>query len=56
MVLTEEEWLEMNALRMAITENPAAVHPDRQERFTALLVKSWPAQGDSPPTDPLPLT
>ena len=47
--MTEEEWNEMNALRRAITENPASVHPAKQERFTELLVRSWPATGDGFP-------
>ena len=47
--MTQEEWDEMDALRRAITENPAAVHPGKQERFTELLVRSWPATGDGFP-------
>jgi hypothetical protein len=44
--MTEEEFDEMTALRAAISDNPAAVHPDKQERFAELLVQSWPARGD----------
>jgi hypothetical protein len=44
--MTEEEFKEMTALRAAISDNPAAVHPEKQERFTELLVQSWPARGD----------
>ena len=47
--MNQEEWDEMNALRKAITDNPASVHPDKQERFTELLVRSWPAMGDGKP-------
>jgi hypothetical protein len=47
--MNQEEWDEMNALRRAISDNPAAVHPDKQERFTELLVRSWPAKGDGFP-------
>lgn len=47
--MNQEEWDEMNALRAAITENPASVHPAKQERFTELLVRSWPATGDGFP-------
>jgi hypothetical protein len=47
--VTDEEFEEMSALRAAITDNPAAVHPDKQERFTELLVRSWPATGDGKP-------
>lgn len=38
--LTTEEWDELNALRLAINANPASVHPDKQERFTELFVRS----------------
>ena len=44
--MTDEEFEEMGALRAAISDNPAAVCPEKQERFTELLVKSWPATGD----------
>ncbi len=47
--MTDEEWNELDALRKAISDNPAAVHPDKQERFTELLVQSWPATGDGKP-------
>ncbi len=47
--MTDEEFEEMSALRAAITDNPAAVHPDKQERFAELLVRSWPATGDGKP-------
>jgi hypothetical protein len=47
--VTDEEFEEMSALRAAISENPAAVHPDKQERFAELLVRSWPATGDGKP-------
>ena len=51
--MTQEEWDEMNVLRKAMTDNLASVHPDKQERFTQLLIKSWPAQGEHP-VDPEP--
>ena len=47
--MTDEEFEEMSALRAAISDNPAAVHPAKQERFTELLVQSWPATGDGKP-------
>jgi hypothetical protein len=47
--MTDEEWNELDALRKAISYNLAAVHPAKQERFTELLVKSWPATGDGKP-------
>lgn len=40
MSLSKEEFEEMDALRKAISQNPAYVHPDRQERFSELFVKS----------------
>lgn len=41
MTMTQEEWQELNDLRVAISEYPAAVVPEKQERFTELLIKSW---------------
>ena len=38
--LTDEEWIEMIALKQAISENPASVHPDKMEYYTELVVKS----------------
>lgn len=38
--LTAEEREEMVALKNAINYNPASVHPDKQERFTELYVRS----------------
>lgn len=38
--MTKEEWKEMETLKRAITENPAAVVAHQQERFTELFVKS----------------
>jgi hypothetical protein len=40
MSLSKEEFEEMDILRKAISQNPAYVHPDKQERFTELFVKS----------------
>ena len=39
-ILTEDEWRELDALRKAINANPASVHPEKQERFTELFVRS----------------
>ena len=39
-LLTAEEWNELNALRQAIQEGPAAVHPSKMEKFTELLIRS----------------
>lgn len=41
MNMTQEEWKELNDLRAAITQYPASVVPEKQERFTELLVRSW---------------
>ena len=38
--LTLDEWNELVALKNAININPATVHPDKMELFTALLVKT----------------
>lgn len=48
--MTQEEWNELVALKNAINYNPAAVHPDKMELFTQLLVKSWDAKCDPPDT------
>ncbi len=45
--LTEDEWKELVALKQAINENPATVHPNKMELFTELLVRSWDAKCDS---------
>ena len=39
--MTQAEWDELDVLRRAISYNPATVTPEKQERFTELLVKSW---------------
>jgi hypothetical protein len=44
--MTQEEWDELTALKDAINYNPAAVHYDRMERFTELMVKSLEGKGD----------
>lgn len=46
--LTKDQWDEMVALKNAINDNPATVHPDKMERFTELLVKSLEGKGDQP--------
>jgi hypothetical protein len=38
--LTDDEYEELNALRKAINDNLASVHPEKQERFTELFVRS----------------
>mgnify|MGYP006297871815 CR=1 FL=1 len=44
--LTNDEWNEMVALKNAINQNPAAVHPEKMELFTAFLVQSLEGKGD----------
>jgi len=46
--LSKEEWLELNSLRKAISDNPASVAPWLQERFTALFTRSLQGKGDRP--------
>jgi len=43
--LTQEEWKEMNALKNAINDNPASVHPNKQEEFAEYLVRSLKERG-----------
>jgi hypothetical protein len=47
--LTKEEWNELVALKNAINDNPASVHPDKMELFTELLVRSLEGKCDPPP-------
>ena len=46
--LTDAEWNELVALKNAINDNPAAVHPEKMELFTAFLVQSLEGKGDQP--------
>ena len=50
-IMTEQEWNELNALRSAINQNPAAVHPDKMELFTTLFVKSLSYVDNVPPLE-----
>jgi hypothetical protein len=47
--LSVEEWNELVALKNAINDNPATVHPEKMEKFTELLVRSLEGKSDSPP-------
>jgi hypothetical protein len=47
--LTDEEWDELVALKNAINQNPASVHPEKMELFTELLVRSLEGKCDPPP-------
>jgi len=44
--MTQDEWNEMKALKDAITNYPASVHPDKMERFAELMVQSLDGKGD----------
>ncbi len=46
--LTKEEWDELVALKNAINDNPATVHPEKMEKFTELLVRSLEGKCDPP--------
>jgi len=48
--LTDAEWRELVALKEAINQNPASVHPEKMELFTELLVRSWDAKCEAPDT------
>lgn len=48
--LTDDEWNELVALKKQINQNPAAVHPEKMELFTELLVRSWDAKCEPPDT------
>lgn len=47
-LLSIEEWEELDALRLAISEAPSTVVPEKQERFTALFARSLLGKGDIP--------
>jgi hypothetical protein len=47
-LLTKEEWGELQALRKAISDNPASVAPWKQEQFSSLFARSLLGKGDSP--------
>lgn len=42
--LSDEEWKEMDAIRRAIADHPASVHPDKLERFSELFVATLPTR------------
>ena len=44
--LTEEEWIELNALREAINYDPSTVSPEKMEKFTELFVRTLEGKGD----------
>lgn len=43
--LSTEEWKELDALKKAINDRPAAVVPEKMEEFTAYLVRSLKERG-----------
>lgn len=44
--MTQDEWNELKALKNAISNYPASVHPEKMERFTELMVLSLDGKGD----------
>lgn len=44
--LSNDEWNELVALKNAINANPASVHPEKMELFTAMLVKTLEGKSD----------
>lgn len=38
--ISDAEWHEMNAIRKAINDHPASVHPDKMQRFSELFVQT----------------
>lgn len=46
--LSKEEWQELDALRKAISDSPATVVPEKQERFSALFARSLIGKGNQP--------
>lgn len=46
MGLTDDEWHEMAAIKRAINDYPASVHPEKMERFTELFVRSLGTASD----------
>lgn len=47
-LLSKEEWKELDVLRRAISEAPATVVPECQERFAALFARSLLGKGNKP--------
>ncbi|WJZ47937.1 hypothetical protein [Synechococcus phage DSL-LC03] len=45
--LSDAEWNEMVALKNAINQNPASVHPEKMELFTELFVRSLEGKSDA---------
>lgn len=45
--LSNEEWNELISLKDAINHNIASVHPEKQEKFTYLFVKSLSYVGNA---------
>lgn len=43
--LTQNEWDEMDAIRKAINDGPASVHPEKMEEFTEYFVRSLKERG-----------
>jgi hypothetical protein len=48
-MITQQQWDEMNKLRIEISHNPAACTPKELERFSELFALSIAGKGDMPP-------
>ena len=46
-MISQEEMKELQALKEAISWNPASVVPEKQELFTQLLIKSFENRGEA---------
>lgn len=46
LMLSDDEWDELNVLKNAINEHPASVHFMKMERFTELFVRSLEGKGN----------
>lgn len=44
--LSDRQWNELVALKNAINTNPASVHPEKMELFTAMFVKTLEGKSD----------
>jgi len=47
-LLSPQEWKELDALRLAISDGPSTVVPEKQERFASLFARSLLGKGDHP--------
>jgi hypothetical protein len=48
-ILTQEEWIELIALKDAISYAPQTVSAEKMEKFAELMVRSLEGKGDCTP-------